>query len=64
MKELKEFSKRYLIGFLLSAIICTTISVYAATFASNDVTYNNKASGLKATNVKSAIDELYEKCTK
>ena len=38
--------------------------VYAAvTFPSNEVTYDNSTSGLSSTNVKGAIDELYETCT-
>ena len=31
-------------------------------FPSNDVTYDNKISGLKSTDVQGAIDELYNVC--
>ena len=63
MKKIKEFLKRYLIGFILGAILFGSISVKAMSeFYSNDVTYDNKKSGLTSTNVKSAIDELYNKC--
>ena len=63
MKKLKEFSKRYLIGFILGIVIFGNISVKAMSeFYSNDVIYDNKESGLTSTNVKSAIDELYNAC--
>ena len=42
--------------------VCGIVGVYAATyFPSNDVTYDNKESGLVSTNVQGAIDELYGK---
>ncbi len=64
MKEkTKEFLKKYLIGFILGIVSACTISVIAATyFPSNDVTYDNKESGLVSTNVQGAIDELYGVC--
>ena len=65
MKEkIKEFSKKYLIGFILGLITTLSISVIAATyFPSGDVTYDNTESGLSSTNVQGAIDELYGVCT-
>ena len=61
----EEFMKKYLIGFILGVVSACTISVIAATyFPSNDVTYDNKESGLSSTNVQGAIDELYTECTK
>ena len=65
MKEkIKKIILGYLPGFLTGLIICGTISVIAATyFPSNDVTYDNKESGLTSTNVQGAIDELYGVCT-
>ena len=65
MKEkTKEFLKKYLIGFILGIVSACTISVIAATyFPSNDVTYDNKESGLVSTDVQGAIDELYTECT-
>ena len=61
--KIKEFMKRYLCGFLIGGILFGSISVKAMNeFYSNDVTYNNNSSGLVSTNVKSAIDELYNKC--
>ena len=63
MYKIKEFSKRYLIGFILGIVIFGSISVKAISeFYSNDVAYDNKESGLASTNVKSAIDELYNTC--
>ena len=65
MKEkIKEFLKKYLIGFILGVVSACTISVIAATyFPSNQTTYDNKESGLTSTNVQDAIDELYGVCT-
>ena len=64
MKEkTKEFLKKNLIGFILGVVSAGTIIVYAETyFPSNDVTYDNKESGLTSTNVQGAIDELYGVC--
>ena len=66
MKEkVKKIIFGYLPGFVLGVITAISISVIAATyFPSNDVTYDNKESGLVSTNVQGAIDELYQVCTK
>ena len=59
-----KVSKKNIICFILGAIIFSAISVYAVTyFPSNQVTYNNSASGLSSTNVQGAIDELYNTCS-
>ena len=65
MKEkIKKIIFGYLLGFITGIVICGGISVIAATyFPSNDVTYDNKESGLTSTNVQGAIDELYTECT-
>ena len=63
MKKIKEFSKKYLIGFFIGLILFTVVGVKAATyFPSNQTTYNNGTTGMKATNVQTAIDELYNTC--
>ena len=63
MKKVKEFSKKYLIGFTLGLITSGIVVVCAATyFPSNQTTYDNSVSGLNATNVQTAIDELYNTC--
>ena len=63
MKKIKEFSKKYLIGFFIGLILFTVVSVSAATyFPSNQTTYNNGTTGMSATNVQGAIDELYNTC--
>ena len=60
---MKEKIKKNLIGFILGVITAFSISVIAiAFFPSKDVTYDNKESGLKSTNVQGAIDELYGVC--
>ena len=62
-EKAKEFAKKYLIGFILGVISACTVSVIAATyFPSNQITYDNKESGLISTNVQDAIDELYGVC--
>ena len=49
--------------FLLGIFACGAVGVYAQTyFPSNNVTYENKNSGLESTNVQGAIDELYNTC--
>ena len=59
-----KVSKKNIICFILGAIIFSAISVYAATyFPSNQVTYDNRTSGLSSTNVQGAIDELYNTCS-
>ena len=63
MKKFKEFSKKYLIGFMLGIISGSIVIAYAQTyFSSNDVIYDNSNSGLSSTNVQGAIDELYNVC--
>ena len=65
MKEkIKKIIFGYFPGFVLGVITAISISVIAATyFPSNDVTYDNKESGLSSTDVQGAIDELYGVCT-
>ena len=63
MKKIKEFSKKYLIGFIFGVLSAGIISAYAATyFPSNQTTYDNTNSELKSENVQDAIDELYGVC--
>ena len=59
----KKFAKKYLIGFTLGLISGSLVMVYAETyFPSNQVTYENTASGMQSTDVQGAIDELYNTC--
>ena len=61
MKE--KILKNRIFIFVLGLIIVGSISVAAQTFfPSNDVTYDNKKSGLESTDVQGAIDELYNFC--
>ena len=61
--KIKEFTKKYLLGFITGLIVCGGASVLAMTyFSSNQTTYDNSNSGLKSTNVQGAIDELYNTC--
>ena len=61
---MKEKITKNIIGFILGVITAFSISVIAATyFPSNDVTYDNKESGLSSTDVQGAIDEIYGICT-
>ena len=64
MKEkVKEFSKKYLLGFILGMLSAGVVAVYAATyFPSNQTAYDNSESGMTSTNVQDAIDELYGVC--
>ena len=59
----KKYLKTNIISFIVGTIIFGSIGVYAVvTFSSNDVTYDNRESGLTSTSVKGAIDELYAEC--
>ncbi len=64
MKEkIKKIVLGYLPGFIIGIIVCGGVSVIAATyFPSNQTTYDNSASGMAATDVQGAIDELYNVC--
>ena len=63
MKLIKKIVKNRIFIFVTTALIFCTIGVSAATyFPSNEVTYDNKESGLESTNVQGAIDELYGMC--
>ncbi len=67
MKKMSKFIKNnfkgIIIGTIIGILLCGTIGVMAITyFPSNDVTYDNKESGLSSTNVQGAIDELYGIC--
>ena len=65
MKKIKKFVKsniKVIIAFILGISIAGSIGVYAATvIASSNVEYSNTTSGLTATTVQGAIDEIYEK---
>ena len=61
----KKFIKNYLTGFFIGLILFTIVGVSAtAVFPSNQTTYNNETTGMSATNVQTAIDELYSTCFK
>ena len=61
--KIKKFINSKLFVFIIIALVFSTIGVSAATyFASSQVTYDNKTSGLKSTDVQGAIDELYNEC--
>ena len=62
-KKVKKFLTNKIFTFILGGIIFSAVSVYAVTyFPSNQVTYDNGASGLKSTDVQGALDELYNTC--
>lgn len=55
-------NKKLIIGFILGAIMFTSLGVCAATIlSSREITYDNINSKLSSTNVQDAIDELYNK---
>ena len=62
-EKIKKFSKKYLIGIILGIFVFGIGGVYAATYiASNRITYDHSTSGMSATEVQGAIDELYNTC--
>ena len=61
--RIKKIILGYLPGFITGIVVFGGVSVIAATyFPSNQVTYENSASGMQATDVQGAIDELYNVC--
>ena len=62
---MKKFIKNNIIGFILGAVIFSSITVAAYSVLANDIGYTpkdntwKKANGEDITNVKDAIDELY-----
>ena len=62
--KIKKVFKSRIFLCILTALLTGTVSVYAVTyFPSNQVTYDNKTSGLKSSDVQGAIDELYNTCS-
>ena len=62
-QKIKEFSKKYLVGFIIGSILFGTLGVYAVTyFPGLNTTYDNSDSGMTSTNVQDALDELYNVC--
>ena len=62
-KKIKEFFKKNILGIIIGGVIFGSLGVCAASyFPSNNVSYDNKTSGLKSTDVQGAIDELYSAC--
>ena len=60
----KRLFKSKIFLCILTVLITGTVSVYAITyFPSNQVTYDNRTSGLKSSDVQGAIDELYNTCS-
>ena len=51
------------ISFVLLSSTISAMAVSAYLYNSNEVSYNNNASGISSTNVQGAIDELYEHAT-
>ena len=64
MKKFIKTNIRIILGFALGLVWSSGIA-YAATilFDSYEVSYDNTTSGLNATNVQSALDELYVEST-
>ena len=62
MKKKIFRSPKYIIAFVLGAIVFSVIGVKAATMlAASEVAYDNSNSSLQATNAQEALDELYQK---
>ena len=65
MKKITKFMKsniKFLIILILGGIVLGEVGVYAITvLKGNELEYSNSSSGLSATNVQDAIDEVYKK---
>ena len=64
MKKVIKKNYKFILGIVIGLIWSSGIA-YAATilFDSDEVSYDNTTSGLSATNVQSALDELYVEST-
>ena len=64
MKKVIKKNYKFILGVIIGLIWSSGIA-YAATilFESSEVSYDNTTSGLSATNVQSALDELYVEST-
>ena len=60
MKTFFKQNIKFILGIFLGLII-SGVGVYALTVTAGQVAYDNTTSGLTSTNVKDAIDELYDK---
>lgn len=61
MKRSLKKNYKLILGVIIGILI-SGVGVYATTtISSSDITYDNSKSGLISTNMKGAIDELYEK---
>lgn len=56
----KDIIKVFVLGIIIGGIIFSGISVVAITLTANEISYTSSESEFTATNVKSAIDELYK----
>lgn len=68
MKKIREIFKKnvkLVIGIIIGGVVFGTLAVYAETIiAANQVSYDNSSSGVSATNVQGAVDELYTRADK
>ena len=62
MQKIKEFSKKYLIGLILSFLVCLVGVKAVTSFPSENTIYDNSTTGMNATNVQDAVNELYNVC--
>ena len=62
IKKIKLILILSIVMMFLSSIV-SAMAVSAYLYNSNEVSYNNNASGISSTNVQGAIDELYEHAT-
>ena len=56
-KKLKSF----ILGFLIVLIISITVTYAGTIITSEEISYDNSKSNLSSTNVKDAVDEIYDK---
>ena len=64
MKKIGKFIKnnyKIVLGIIIGILITGTTVYAAISIAGKDITYSNTTSGLTATTVQGAIDEIYEK---
>ena len=62
MQKVKEFVKKYMVGLILSFLMCISVVSAITYFDSKNVIYDNSVTEMSSSNVQDAVNELYSVC--